>query len=103
MAWKVVVSPSAIVDLENIVSYIARHNRTAAEKLGNLLITRAEGLEKFPEMGRIVPEYQDTNLREVVVRSYRVIYRLRPPAQSIEIIRFWHAARGFPTVPRLNF
>ena len=102
MAWKVIVAPSADADLANIVTYIARHNPKAAEKLGNLLIARAESLARFPEMGRVVPEFQDKNLREIVIRSYRIIYRLRQVNQSVEIVRFWHGARGFPSIPRLD-
>src|SRR3712207_7201642 len=34
-------------------------------------------LESFPESGRIVPEYADATLREVIVGSYRVLYRDR--------------------------
>jgi plasmid stabilization system protein ParE len=31
-------------------------------------------------------------------RSYRIIYRLRREEQRINIVRFWHAARGFPRI-----
>ena len=64
-----------------------------------MLITRAENLANFPEIGRVVPEFQQSNLREVICRSYRIIYRLRRDEQRIDIVRFWHAARGFPRIP----
>lgn len=86
--------------MEDIVRYVARHNPDAAARLGFELITRAEGLAQFPEIGRMVPEFQQSNLREVVYRSYRIIYRLRHPQQCIEIVRFWHGARGFPHIPK---
>ena len=47
MGWKVIISPSAITDLHDIVSYIARHNPDAALKVGNSLIARAEFLPNF--------------------------------------------------------
>jgi len=77
MAWKVIVSPSANADLANIVAYISRRNAPAAERLGNLLIDRAESIARFPEIGRTVPEYKNKLLREIIVRSYRVIYHVR--------------------------
>jgi plasmid stabilization system protein ParE len=40
------------------------------------LITRAESLTTFPEIGRIVPEFHQPDLREIICRSYRIIYRL---------------------------
>ena len=100
MGWKVIVSPRADSDLENIVSYIARHNPDAATRVGHALIARAELLTQFPEMGRVVPEFGQANLRELVYRSYRVIYRLKSSDQLIEIVGFWHAARGLPHIPQ---
>lgn len=100
MGWKVIIAPSAQSDLADIVRYVARHNSDAAARLGYELITRAEEMSAFPEMGRVVPEFQRSDLREIVHRSYRIIHRLRHNLQQIEIVRFWHAARGFPLVPK---
>jgi len=66
------------------------------------LITHAENLANFPEIGRTVPEFKQPNLREILCRSYRIIYRLRRDEQRIDIVRFWHAARGFPRIPSAN-
>jgi len=87
------------MDLADIVRYISRHNSDAAARLGFESITRAENLTNFPELGRRVPEFQPTDLREIIFRSYRIIYRLNREKQSIQIIRFWHGARGFPHIP----
>ena len=100
MGWNVIIAPSARADLESIVRFIARQNSDAAARIGYELIVRAEGLASFPEIGRIVPEFKRPDLREVVCRSYRIIYRLHRDRQQIEIVRFWHGARGFPQVPR---
>jgi toxin ParE1/3/4 len=100
MGWKVNISPSVHADLEDIVRYIARHNAEAAARMGYGLIERAEDLAGCPEMGWVVPEFRRPELREVIHRSYRVIYRVSRNTQSIEIVRFWHGARGFPHIPR---
>src|SRR5882724_5162812 len=99
MGWKVIVAPSARADLADIVRYVARHNSDAAARLGYELITRAESLAAFPEIGRVVLEFGQPNLREVICWSYRVIYRLRHGEERIDIVRFWHGARGFPHIP----
>jgi len=99
MGWQVIIAPSAQTDLADIVRYIAQHNSDAAARLGFELITRAESLAYFPEIGRRVPEFRQPNLREIICRSYRIIYRLRRDNQRIEIVRFWHGARGFPHIP----
>ena len=99
MGWKVIIAPSAQADLEEIVGYVAGHNSNAAVRLGFELIHRTESLAIFPEIGRIVPEFRHPDLREVICRSYRIIYRLDHANCRMEIVRFWHGARGFPHVP----
>ena len=99
MGWQVIIAPSAQTDLAEIVRYIAQHNSDAAARLGFELITRTESLADFPEIGRMVPEFQTPNLREIICRSYRIIYRVQRDPERIEIVRFWHGARGFPHIP----
>jgi toxin ParE1/3/4 len=99
MGWQVIIAPSAQMDLADIVHYITQHNSDAAARLGFELITRAESLANFPELGRKVPEFRQADLREIICRSYRIIYRLERQHQQIQIVRFWHGARGFPHIP----
>jgi plasmid stabilization system protein ParE len=99
MGWQVIIAPSASSDLADIVCYIAQHNSDAAARLGYELITRAESLANFPEIGRMVPEFRQPDLREIICRSYRIIYRLKREDRWIQIVRFWHGARGFPHIP----
>lgn len=50
-------------------------------------------------MGRIVPEFGESDIREIVVRGYRIIYRVDHSHKRVDIVRFWHAAQGTPTLP----
>jgi toxin ParE1/3/4 len=100
MDFKVFLSPNALNDLDRIVAYVALDNALAAERMGNQLLDAAMSLATFPERGRIVPEFLRPNLREIVFRSYRIIYRVNSVDNSLEIVRFWHGARGFPRIPR---
>ena len=99
MDFKVFLSDVALGDLERIVAYIAPHNPVAAEQLGNQLLDVALSLHTFPERGRRVPEFRQPELREIIFRSYRIIFRMNNTDQSLEIVRFWHGARGFPHIP----
>jgi plasmid stabilization system protein ParE len=99
MDFKVFLSDDALNDLERIVAYIAPHNPVAAEQMGNQLLDAALSLKTFPERGRVVPEFRQPDLREIIFRSYRIIYRTNLKDQSLEIVRFWHGARGFPHIP----
>jgi toxin ParE1/3/4 len=99
---KVIFSPRADNDLRIIVKFIAyQGNPVAAEKLGNNLIEKALSLSEFPERGRIVPEAKDRALREIFFKSYRIVYRVRD--RTVEIARFWHAARGVPEIDSDEF
>ena len=82
------------------VPLLAPQNSDAAARIGYELIVRAEGLAAFPQMGRVVPEFRQPNLREIVCRSYRIIHRVRPEEECIEVVRFWHGARGLPQIPK---
>ena len=48
----------------------------------------------------MVPEFRQPELREIVFRAYRLIYRVKPSEASVEIVRFWRGAPGFPHIPR---
>ena len=99
MDFKVFLSEVALNDLERIVAYIAPLNPIAAEQLGNQLLDAALSLHSFPERGRMVPEFRQPELREIIFRSYRIIFRMNHTDQNLEIVRFWHGARGFPHIP----
>jgi plasmid stabilization system protein ParE len=58
------------------------------------LVAAVERLEAFPESGRVVPERNDEGIREVIVRPYRIVYRLRPGVA--EIVTVFRASRLFP-------
>ena len=94
MGCRLTFAPKAIGDLRSIVSFIALDDPAKAREFGQLLIQKARLLEQQPEIGRVVPELQDPNIREIVFRHYRIVYRLRLKHQLVEVARFWHGARG---------
>jgi toxin ParE1/3/4 len=69
-------------DLREIATFIARDNPDAALKLGDLIFKRVDTLQQFPEIGRIVPERDEPNVREIVVGNYRVVISRDPSAKS---------------------
>lgn len=96
MAFKIVWTLQAQEDLGDIVRFVAKDNPTAAELLGYSLISRVDSLEQFPMMGRVVPEIGNQTVREIVLRPYRIIYRVSEPHEVVAVIRIWHGARGEP-------
>ena len=100
MDYKIIFSRPAIADLREIVRYIAVNNPIVAERFGKELIDRSKPLSHFPRLGRMVPEENDECLREIVFKSYRIFYRVNDASRLVEIVRFWHAARGTPEIPK---
>jgi len=96
MAYKLIWSPASLDDLSDIVSFIARDSRDRAEAFGYRLITATDKLQDFPEVGRLVPEYEVPTIREIIVRSYRIVYRVNHDRKLVEIARVWRATRGTP-------
>lgn len=76
MDYQLVLSPSARADLHDIVRYISFDAPDRALEFGLFLVSRTRLLSEAPQLGRIVPEFEDAFIREIVVRSYRVVYRL---------------------------
>jgi plasmid stabilization system protein ParE len=61
-------------------------------------------LAQFPQIGRVVPEENDDTVRELILRPYRIIYKVLAEKEVVAIARIWHGARGEPEIPgRLNF
>ena len=96
MAYKLIWAPAAYDDLHDIVVFIERDNPDPAMSFGYQLISETDQLQSFPELGRTVPEYQNPDIREIIFRPYRIIYRVNHAQKLCEIARVWHSARGTP-------
>jgi toxin ParE1/3/4 len=101
MGYQVALSPTARRDLQGIVRYISADAPARGIAFGQFLLSQAKRLGSFPQLGRMVPEIGEPEIREIIVRSYRVIYRIDDRDCRIEIVRFWHGARGTPNVKNL--
>ena len=92
MGWKIDFSPQALDDLSEVVRYIATDNSDAAERIGNALVDRVLILAKFPKLGSSYNKRK--GVRKLISKPYIIFYRLLEKEQRIEILRYWHAARG---------
>ena len=69
-------SEEALEDIESIATYIEKDSPFYAKSVVSKFFEKAEMLQDFSELGRIVPELNDTNIREIFVYSYRLVYKL---------------------------
>lgn len=100
MAFKIIWSAQAREDLRDIVTFIAQDNPQVAESFGYQLMSKVDVLAQFPRIGRVVPEEQDENVREIILRPYRIVYQIADQEQIIAVARVWHGARGEPEIPK---
>ena len=84
---KIFWSPLAIDRSSEIVDYIAQDKPTAAEKWISTVFSKVEQLKASPEIGRIVPELNNAQFREIIYGNYRIIYRIEKKQMSVLTIR----------------
>lgn len=79
--------------LGQIIKFIARDKPMAAQKFRDEIFSHINLLKRAPQLGRIVPEERNPNIRELLHGNYRIIYRVRPRLKKIQIILVWHGKR----------
>jgi addiction module RelE/StbE family toxin len=82
---------TAIEHLVSIYEYVAHDSKPYAERLIDKLTRRSEQIAAFPLSGRMVPEYREESIREVIERPYRIIYRIK--VDQIDILAVVHGAQ----------
>ena len=80
-------------DLKQIYDYIAKDSIYYARNVIQEIVAKTETLTELPEIGRIVPEISDQNIRELIIFSYRLIYEIS--VADIEILAIIHGRRDF--------
>lgn len=85
---------TAIEHLLVIYEHIAKDAPLYAQLMVDRITRRSEQIAAFPKSGRIVPEYDAPDIREVIERSYRIIYRVKP--DQIDIVAVVHGAQSLP-------
>jgi len=93
MEYEVIIAPRAITDLEDIVLYVSPDRPEAAKRLALSLVERTKLLARFPDSGRVVPEFAHPAIRELILHPYRIVYRVDADRSIVGVARFWHGAR----------
>jgi toxin ParE1/3/4 len=88
---------TAIAHLLAIYEHIAQHAPLYAQRTVDRLTRRSEQIAMFPQSGCLVPEYGAPDIREVIERPYRIIYRIRE--DQIDILAVVHSAQVLPPQP----
>jgi addiction module RelE/StbE family toxin len=81
----------ALADLEAISEYIARDSLAYAKLHVKTVFDAVQRLGLFPESGRVVPEFEKSEIREIILGNYRIIYRYS--SDLVEILTVYHSSR----------
>lgn len=77
--------------MNEIIDYIAQDSVECALSFYEQVREKIRNLTHFPKMGRKVPELDDPNIRELILRNYRLIYRIF--GEKVQIARLFHGSR----------
>ena len=81
----------ALTQLRHIHDYIALDSPLYAKRVSDALVRKTQSLENLPRLGRMVPELNDENVRELVLYSYRILYEIK--TSHIDILAIIHKRR----------
>jgi len=90
---KVIWAPSALADIASIAEYIAEDSAEMAALFVRRLMEATDRLQEFPLSGRMIPEINDPDAREVIYGAYRIMYRVE--GEDVWITGVVHGARDW--------
>lgn len=82
----------AVNDLNGIADFIAKDSKKFAKITISKIRTSAKQLISFPLSGRVVPEINIIEIREIIIGNYRLIYFI-VDANRIDILAVHHSAK----------
>jgi len=92
MYYTVTMAESAAVDLEDIRAWYANVEvPEAGDVVVKNLVARIRTLREMPERARMVPEFEESTLRELIEPPYRIVFRLDDA--RVRVVRVFHSAR----------
>ena len=90
----------ALVQLRHIHNYIAQDSPLYAKRVSDALVRKTFLLEELPRIGRVVPELNEENVRDLSLYSYRILYQIK--TIHIDILAVIHKRRDLQAgeIPR---
>ena len=86
------LAESAVADLEALRAWYTEQGvPEVGERLIREILAGIEALAEHPELGRIVPEFGQAALRELIRPPFRVVYRRDP--EHVRVVRVWRSER----------
>ncbi len=91
---KIAWTEDAVSSFENVVKYISEDSVFYASNFAKKILVLVEKLKDFPSMGRIVPEYRNPEIRELIYQNYRIVYKIS--GEVIYLLLITHCSQELP-------
>lgn len=91
---KIIWTYDGLNSLEEIVSFIAKDSVYYASNFAKNVLAKIDNLLAFPNIGRVVPEYNNPNIREIIYQNHRIVYRIKEKTVYIALIS--HSSKLLP-------
>jgi len=91
---EVIWTIKAIEQVEQIALVIEKHSPFQARRVVQLIIREARRLREHARIGKMIPELEQDQYREVRVFSYRILYKILSE-ERIAIVGVVHGRRLF--------
>ena len=88
---KIVWTEPVLDDIRSIMEFIAQDSVYYADVTARGILNAPKSIKKFPLSGRIVPEFCDTTIREIIHGYYRIIYKTT--VSKCFVVAVIHASR----------
>ena len=73
---KVIWSKESLDRLIEIEEFIAEDHSEKAAEFTDFIVSKSFLVEENPRIGRMVPEFSDPEIRELIIKGYRLVYRI---------------------------
>jgi plasmid stabilization system protein ParE len=83
----------ALNDINEIYDFIAKDSKFYAKNVVGAIRKKVKIVKKYPKIGRIIPEINIENYREIFQWNYRIMYKII--GEDIYILSIYHGARDF--------
>lgn len=89
---KLIIARSALYDLQDIKIY---YEEQGVPKIGlkfiEAILSHTQSLLQHPDSGRMLPEFEQEHIREIIHPPFRVVYLRR--TKTINLVRVWRSER----------
>ena len=88
---KILFTPIGRRQFLEAITFIYQDNPKATVNFRQKAEKTLSRLKKFPESGRLIPEFPDLPFREMIVPPYRFFYKIK--AKTVWIVSVWHSSQ----------